>query len=99
MSKTISTAEVNHLRLLLGWVRCEVGQDHNEIIETMKSIAPTVQLHELSNDSKQRLVDAYNKSIKVPKYVRRAIKQLELVVIESQGEIVDAQQMPTVRAR
>ena len=90
MSKTLSTAEINHLRLLLGWVRCEVGQDQEEMLQTVKRIAPAIE-HELSKESQQRLVAAYEKSGKVPKYVRRAIKKLERVVIESQGEVVDAQ--------
>jgi hypothetical protein len=46
-------------------------------------------LGEVSEEGKQRLVESYEKTVAVPKYVRDAIKALEKVIIENQGEIID----------
>lgn len=89
MGKTLSTAEINHLRRLLGWVRCEVGQSPEELIETAKAIAPAVE--ELSEEGRQRLVKSAEKAAAVPAYVRQAIKALEKAILGQPGEIVDAE--------
>jgi hypothetical protein len=88
MSKTLSTAEINHLRRLVAWIDCEIGQSPEEMIETAKAIAPGVG--EVSNEGKQRLQASLEKSANVPKYVRQAIKVLRKAVEQTPGEIVDA---------
>lgn len=89
MPKTLSNAEINHLRRLLGWVECEIGQSPEEIAETVKSIAPAVG--EPDDASKQRLVESYEKAASVPKYLRQAVKALKKAMADQQGDVVDAE--------
>jgi hypothetical protein len=76
----LSEAHVNHLRRLLGWVRCDIGQSPDEYVDTMRRIAPYVGLPD--EGAQQRLMDGYNKSRAVPQYVRAAVKSLEQIVRE-----------------
>ena len=87
MNRALTKAEVNHLRRLIGYVRCEILQSPDELVATVQSICPSIG--EISEEGKQRLVESYEKAIAVPKYVRDAIRSLEKVVIENQGEILD----------
>lgn len=90
INKPLTDAEVNHLRRLLGWVRCEVGQAPEEMVETLKAIAPAVgQVTDPAAEARMRA--AYEKSAAVPKYVRAAIKALEKTIVQRAGEIVDAE--------
>lgn len=89
MSKTLSSAEINHLRRLVAWIGCEIGESPEEMIETAKAIAPGVG--EVSDEGKQRLQASLEKSANVPKYVRQAIKVLRKAVEQTQGEIVDGE--------
>lgn len=90
MSKQLDKAQVNHLRRLLGWMRCEVGQSPEEMVTMMKGLLP--RLGPVSEDGKARLVESYHQAQRVPKYIRAALKALEPVVAESKGEIVDVVQ-------
>lgn len=89
MAKELNTAQVNHLRRLLGWVRCSDGvyQSPEEMVETLRKIAPSAG--EPSEDAKQRLAESYAQAASIPKYVRAAIKALDPVVRESEGTVVD----------
>ena len=90
MAKQLDKAQVNHLRRLLGWVRCSEGvfQSPEEMVNSLRQIAPHVGTPD--DASKQRLAESYAKAASVPKYVRAAIKALEPVVREAEGEVVDA---------
>ena len=84
----MTPAQRNHLRLLLGWVRCEIGQTPEEFKATLASIAPV--LPDLSNDGQTRIVKHYDAAKSVPQYVRNAVKRLRpLVVVD--GDVVDGQ--------
>lgn len=93
MSKTLSTAEINHLRRLVAWVDCEIGPSPEEMIDTAKRIAPAVG--EVSDEGKQRLMSSLAKSANVPKYVRQAVKALRKAVEQAPGDIVDIE--PTAK--
>jgi ElaB/YqjD/DUF883 family membrane-anchored ribosome-binding protein len=84
----LTDAEINHLRRLLAYVRCDIGQSPEEMKETIRSIAPAVE--NASDEGKERLVAAYKKAESVPKYVRAAVKALEKTIVRHHGEIVDA---------
>lgn len=86
----LKDSEINHLRRLLGWVACEIGQSPEELIETMKKIAPSIS-HDVSEEAKARLVDAHQKASNVPKYVRAAVKALRKGLKPHLGDIVDAE--------
>lgn len=90
MAKELSKAQVNHLRRLLGWVRSSDGvfQSPEEMVATLREIAPHVG--QPDEAAKQRLTESYEKAASIPKYVRAAIKALEPVVREAEGQVVDA---------
>lgn len=91
MKKTISDAEINHLRRLLGWVSCEIGQSPEEMVATVKSVAPVFAGEELSDEAKQRLVASHEKAAAVPKYVRQAVKALQKTLADTNGDTVDGE--------
>jgi hypothetical protein len=81
-------SELNHLRRLLGWVSCEIGQDPAAMVKTMQAIG--AKLGEPSGDAKRRIVEGYDEACAVPKYVRAAVKALAPLV-GGLGEVVDAE--------
>ncbi|MBV2181724.1 MAG: hypothetical protein KUL86_10895 [Castellaniella sp.] len=72
-------SDLNHLRRLVSWVRCEIGQDPAEMQKTMINIADklSVESHEISDEGKARMVESYRRAAAVPQYVRDAIKALD----------------------
>ena len=86
----MTAAQRNHLRLLLGWVRCSSGvfQSPDEYMATMRKIAPFV---DPDKEGIARLAEGMHKAESVPQYVRRAIKALEPLVRED-GGVIDAEQ-------
>lgn len=89
MSKTLSTAEINHLRRLVAWIDVEIGPAPEELIDIAKRIAPTVG--EVSDEGKERLQAQLEKAAAIPRYVRQAIKALRKVTVQTPGELVDAE--------
>lgn len=85
-------SELNHLRRLLGWVRCEIGPTPDEFVAIAQKIAPTVG--EVSDDGKRRLVEYHDRARSVPKYIREAVKALEKLTGPG-DDIGDAE--PTLR--
>jgi hypothetical protein len=73
-------SDINHLRRLLGFVRCEIGQAPDDMVAMVQSILP--RIGEVSDEGKDRMVRSYLKSAAIPQYVRAAIKALEKVVSE-----------------
>ncbi|WP_275628787.1 hypothetical protein [Pseudomonas sp. 273] len=88
-ARRLSRSEMNHLRRLIAWVRCEVGAQPEEIITTVHELAP--QLGDISEDAKQRLAKWHQRAEAVPQYVRAAIKALEKVAQEEAGETVEGE--------
>jgi hypothetical protein len=70
-------SELNHLRRLLGWVRCEIGQTPEEMVAMVESIAHKLGNAPIGDEAKRRMVEQYDGAQKVPKYVREAVKALE----------------------
>jgi hypothetical protein len=89
MKAQLTKAELNHLRRLLGWVQCEIGQPPEEMLATIKNVV--APLGPFRYSEKMRLTAAYTKSQSIPKYVRAAVKSLERTVREHGGEILDAE--------
>lgn len=90
MDCRLTEVEANHLRRLLGWVACEVGQEPDEMVVTVQNIADKLGC-EISEESKGMLVDGYLKSTNVPKYVRAAVKSLSKAIQPHVGDIVDGE--------
>ncbi|MFY3460030.1 hypothetical protein ACOTJD_25585 [Achromobacter xylosoxidans] len=70
-------SDLNHLRRLLGWVRCDIGQDPAAQQQTMIHIAGKLGIDSIDSDAKARLVEGYRRAEAVPVYVRDAVKALE----------------------
>ncbi|NYT68746.1 hypothetical protein [Pusillimonas noertemannii] len=86
----MKNSDRNHLRRLLGWVRCEIGQSPDELVATVKSIAPAIG--DIDDAAKRRMVEAHDKARNVPIYVRQAVKQLDRYVNKI-GEVVDSPEL------
>lgn len=70
-------SDMNHLRRLLGWIRCEIGLPPAEQQRTMISIAEKLGECGIDTDAKARLVEGYRRAEAVPVYVRDAVNALE----------------------
>lgn len=92
MSRTIKESDINHLRRLLGWVRCSDGvfQPPEEITDTYRMIVGRTGV-EPSDDAKHRIMESYRRSASIPIYVRQALKALSKIVQEADGNIVDGE--------
>ena len=92
MKRRLTTAEINHLRRLISWVACDVGQAPEELVATVQKIVPAIG--DISDAGKGRLVEAHARASAVPKYVHAAVvalrKAIEPDVVTVDGEIVRA---------
>ncbi len=70
-------SDLNHLRRLLGWVRCDIGQAPAEMQTTMIGIADKLGNPEISVEARARVVESYRRAEAVPVYVRDAVKALD----------------------
>lgn len=102
----LSKAEVNHLRLLLAWMRCDHGtfQSPEEIRETWKDLSAHGIVPDAHNGSRERLMAHYNLSADVPKYIRHALKMLTAHLREYEramgsGEIVSVEERKALLPR
>ena len=93
MSKALKTSDINHLRRLLAWVRCEIPPAPDEVVSIVKSIAPAID----SDDAKKKMVEWHREAKSVPKYLRAALKALEPLVREAEGETVTGENVSAHR--
>ena len=84
-------SDINHLRRLLGYVRCEIGQSPEEVITTVRSIVE--KIGEPNSEGKARLIESHRKAQAIPKYVRAAVKALEKRLVEK-GDILEGEIEP-----
>lgn len=84
----LKDSDINHLRRLLGYVRCEIGQSPQEFKDTLRAIAPAVGTP--SPEAYGRLLETYERAQRVPAYVRAAVKALEKVLAVSEDETLEA---------
>lgn len=83
----LKDSDVNHLRRLLGYVRCEIAQSPEEFKATLREIAPYCGQPDAA--AQARLLATYHKAESVPHYVRAAVKALEKLLRDVDGEIVE----------
>ena len=85
-------SDLNHLRRLLGWIRCDIGQSPAELQQTMIDVADGLGHPEISQDARARMVEAYRRAESIPLYVRAAVKALEkaLSKLRTEGMQADA---------
>lgn len=82
-------SDLNHLRRLVGWVRCEIGQSPSELVETCREIA-ALGIEPESDAAKQRLVEAHDRARAVPQYIRAAVKAMEKMLNEP-GAVIEGE--------
>lgn len=82
--KPLTTAQANHLRRLIGWASCEVGQSPDEMVQGVRALA--AQGLNTDEEGKARLLQAHQKASNVPKYIREAIKALRKMLDGIQPE-------------
>lgn len=81
-------SDLNHLRRLVAWVQCEIGQSPDELVATVRTVADKLGHPEISPEAKQRLVESHDKARLVPQYVRDAVKALDQYA-RAPGAVVD----------
>lgn len=91
MKRRLTAAEINHLRRLLGWVSCEIGQSPEELKESLSKMVSV--LGNPTQHAQDVMVDMHNKSASVPKYVRAAVKALRRTIKHQDGAIIDGERM------
>lgn len=84
-------SDLNHLRRLVAWVQCEIGQSPDELVTTYRTVADKLGHPEISPEAKRRLVESHDKARQVPKYVREAVKALDCYA-RPPGNVVDEHQ-------
>ena len=95
----LRASDLNHLRRLLAWVACEIGQAPDELVKTVQGLLPALG-HEVADEAKLRLVQAHREAASVPQYVRTAIKALgkrtgALCDLEDAEGLGESQEHPT----
>ncbi len=68
-------SDLNHLRRLVAWVHCEIGQTPDELVETVRKLAERGVTTDEAGMA--RMVQAHDAARSAPKYVRAAVKALE----------------------
>jgi hypothetical protein len=86
-------SELNHLRRLLGWVKCEIGQEPEAMVAMVRDFAAK-GLDMNSEFAQRAMVEAHDQARSVPKYIREAVKALEKLTGPG-DDIGDAE--PTLR--
>lgn len=79
MPLLLPDAHVHHLRRLLGWLDCEVGQAPEELVATVRALAPALGTA-ISDEGRARLVQTHAQASNVPKYVRQALQALRALL-------------------
>lgn len=87
-------SELNHLRRLVGWVRCDIDQDPEDMVRTAQDVAAKLEGHVIDDEARRRFVERHDRARAIPKYVREAVKALAIYLNEP-GEVSEAQ--PVVR--
>lgn len=83
-------SDLNHLRRLVAWVRCEIGQSPEEVVASYREIADLLGHPLITNEAKQRMVESHDRARRAPKYVRAAVKALGKYIKEScNGPVID----------
>lgn len=72
----MTEAQVNHLRRLLAWISCEMGQEPAEMVVMANRIAEKIGPLPDPEGARGRLQEGYDKAASYPAYIRQAVKML-----------------------
>jgi len=75
-SMPMTEAQVNHLRRLLAWMRCEMGQEPAEMVVMANNIVAKVGPLQDPEGAMIRLQEGYDRAASYPAYLRQAVKML-----------------------
>ena len=87
-------SEVNHMRLLLGWMRCEYMLDEHMQAGYIKGAKSMVDIGAITEDQgMHHLAKQADEIRRVPLYVRQAVKMLSNMINEhdKNGNTVDGE--------
>lgn len=92
----LSRSEINHLRLLLGWMRCQYMMDENMQAGYLESLGKVKAAgFEISEDGMARhqvTIDRYNN---LPQYVKQGVKMLSKAIKNTDPDISEAVEAQT----
>ena len=80
-------SEINHLRLLLAWMRCEYMLDENMQAGFAQGAIESMQYGTSEERVREILVERAEKINHVPKYVRQAVKILTKMIREHEKKL------------
>ena len=72
----MTDAQVNHLRRLLAWMRCEMGQDPAEMVVMANNMIAKIGPLQDPEGAAIRLQEGYDRASSYPAYIRQAVKML-----------------------
>ena len=70
-------SDLKHLRRMVAWIRCEIGESPEEYVAGLQTIADKLGHPPIDDAARQRLVQGHDRRRAVPKYVREAVKALD----------------------
>lgn len=84
----MTEAEVNHLRRLLAWLRCEYTLDENMQLGTLKGVSASVEHGFATPEQVSAIVQETIEQVnRVPAYVRQAHKMLTKALREHEKRV------------
>jgi chemotaxis protein histidine kinase CheA len=86
----LSQAEINHLRRLLAWLRCENAAlylEPEQHLEVAQKLSETLNKEQMRS-YEERIVKAFNRW---PKYVHDAVRALGKTIHQIDGNVTDAE--------
>lgn len=77
-ARALTDAEINHLRRLVAYVRCEIGPEPDEHLAIARDLAAKGLRPDAAGIA--RLAESHQQLVNVPQYVRAGVKALTKVV-------------------
>lgn len=90
----MTEAQVNHLRRLLAWMQCEMGQEPTKMVVMANAIAAKIGPLQDPEGAAIRLQEGYDRAASYPAYLRQAVKMLTKALREHEKRagIIEEQQ-------
>jgi hypothetical protein len=87
MKRQLTDAEVNHLRQLLAWMRCEWCLDDDMQRGSLSAVKSLMDSGDITEQQAHQQLSGRAAQINtVPKYVRQAVKMLTKTIREFDGQ-------------
>lgn len=76
----MTEAQVNHLRRLLAWMRCEMGQEPAEMITMTNAIVAKIGPLSDPEGARLRVQADYDHAASYPAYIRQGVRMLTMAL-------------------